>query len=68
MREGEDAAGDALRLLPHQPFLLLVVLLQGSQSRRLLPLQELPELLKMLFDQLLYGLSLVLAVQSMKCC
>lgn len=61
VREGEDTTGDALGLLLHQLFLLLVLLLQGSQSSCLFLLQKLPQLLKLLFDLLFCGLSLVLA-------
>lgn len=60
MREGEDAAGDAIGLLLHQLLLLLALLLQGSQACRLFLFQELPQLLKRLSDLLLRGLSLIL--------
>lgn len=61
VREGEDGAGDAVRLPLHQLFLLLVLLLQGGQPSRLLLLQKLPQLLELLSDLLLCGLSLALA-------
>lgn len=66
MREGEDLSGDAVGLLLHQLFLLLVLLLQGGQSRRLLPPQKLSELFELLSDLLLGGLSLVLAHVEIK--
>jgi len=61
VREGEDASGDVLGLLPHQLFLLLVLLQQGSESSSLFLLQKLLQLLKLLLDLLLCGLSLALA-------
>lgn len=61
VREDEDPFGDALRPFPLQLLLLLLLLLQGVQSSRLLLLQKLPQLLKLLFDLLFCGLSLVLA-------
>lgn len=64
--EGEDSGGDALRLLPHQLLLLLALLLQGGQASRLLPLQDLPQLLKLGFDLRLRGLGLVLKKNKMK--
>lgn len=61
MGEGEDISGDVVGLLLDQLFLLLILLLQGSQSGCLLLLQEVTQLLEFLFDLLLSGLSLVLA-------
>lgn len=61
MGKGEDISGDAVGLLLHFLFLLLILLLQGGQSSHLLLLQELTQLLELLFDLLLSGLSLVLA-------
>lgn len=60
MRECENVSGDALGLLLHQLFLLPILLLQGGQPCRLLLLEKLPELLKLLSDLLLCGCSLVL--------
>lgn len=60
MREGEDAAGDAIRRLLHQLLLLLALLLQLSQPSRLFLFQELPQLLKRPPNLLLRGLSLIL--------
>ena len=65
--EGEDVSGDAVGLPPHQLFLLLVLLLQGGQSRCLLLLQKLTELLKLCLNLLLRGLSLFLAHVEMRC-
>lgn len=64
MGQGEDVPGDALRLFLHQLFLLLVLLLQGSQPGRLLPLEELTKLLKLLSDLILCGLGLILTAQK----
>lgn len=60
MREGEDVSCYALSLLLHQLPFLHVLLLQGGQSLRLLPLKKLPKLLKVPPYLLLCGLRLVL--------
>lgn len=66
MGESEDVSGYAFSLLPHQLLFLLVLLLQDIQSLFLLPLEKLPELLKLLSYLLLSGLRLVLAHTKIK--
>lgn len=60
VRKRQDVSGDALRLLPHPLFLLLILLLQSGEPRLLFTLEEVSKLLELLADLFLCGLSLVL--------